>query len=222
MKINDILTEDSQRDQMYDQVATKLEKAGYTELGSGAEAIVWTKDSGSVIKIILPEDETNDQAVNTFKLFVDFCISNSQYTNLPRIKEVNDSGTQFLKKLGLTFVTMERLQPIKNGSFEEAMVWILSDLSANKITWEQAWEQVNDIETWKKFTEMDPNSILRILNELDPKDKLEYEVLFKLMTVLYHKGRINKMGWDLHTENVMQRSDGTLVIVDPWFSEEVL
>ena len=222
MKINDILTEDSMRDQMHDQVATKLEKAGYTELGSGAEAIVWTKDSGSVIKIILPEDETNDQAVNTFKLFVDFCISNSQYDNLPRIKEVNDSGTQFLKKLGLEFVTMERLQPINNGSFEEAMVWILSDLSANKITWEQAWEQINDERTWENYSEMDPTSILKIIDQLDPKDKLEYEVLFKLMTLLYHKGRINKMGWDLHTENVMQRSDGTLVIIDPWFSEEVL
>ena len=222
MKINDILTEDSMRDQMHDQVATKLEKAGYTELGSGAEAIVWTKDSGSVIKIILPEDETNDQAVNTFKLFIDFCISNSQYDNLPRIKEVNDSGTQFLKKLGLEFVTMERLQPINNGSFEEAMVWILSDLSANKITWEQAWEQINDERTWENYSEMDPTSILKIIDQLDPKDKLEYEVLFKLMTLLYHKGRINKMGWDLHTENVMQRSDGTLVIIDPWFSEEVL
>ena len=222
MRANDFLTEDSQRDQMYDQVATKLEKAGYTELGSGAEAIVWTKDSGSVIKIILPEDETNNQAVNTFKLFVDFCISNSKYSNLPRIKQIEDTSTKFLKELGLTFVTMERLQPIKNGSFEEAMIWILSDLSANNITWNQAWRQINDERTWESYSEMAPESILRILDDLDPKDKLEYEILFKLMTVLYHKGRINKMGWDLHTENVMQRSDGTLVIVDPWFSEEVL
>jgi len=38
------------------------------------------------------------------------------------------------------------------------------------------------------------------------------------MSLLYNTGRINKIGWDLHTENVMQRSDGTLVIIDPWFS----
>jgi hypothetical protein len=36
--------------------------------------------------------------------------------------------------------------------------------------------------------------------------------------MLYHTGSINKIGWDLHTENVMQRKDGTLVIIDPWFA----
>jgi hypothetical protein len=38
------------------------------------------------------------------------------------------------------------------------------------------------------------------------------------MKLLYQSGKINKFGWDLHTENVMQRSNGELVIVDPWFA----
>ena len=53
---------------------------------------------------------------------------------------------------------------------------------------------------------------------MNEQERLKYEVLFKLMTLLYHTGRINKVGWDLHTENAMMRGD-TIVITDPWFGE---
>lgn len=46
-----------------------------------------------------------------------------------------------------------------------------------------------------------------------------YATLFTVMKLLYQSGRINKFGWDLHTENVMQRSNGQLVIIDPWFAD---
>lgn len=38
--------------------------------------------------------------------------------------------------------------------------------------------------------------------------------------MLYKTGQINKIGWDLHTENVMHRRNGQLVIIDPWFNIE--
>ena len=38
------------------------------------------------------------------------------------------------------------------------------------------------------------------------------------MRLVYATGRINKVGWDLHTENVMMRKNGELVIIDPWFA----
>lgn len=219
MKINDLITEESMRDFMYDEVTYKLEHAGYHELGSGADAVVYAKDDGSVIKIILPEDDGNNNAVNTFKDFVDFCMANSKYTNLPKMKQITEPKIKkYLGDVGLYGVVMEKLNPIRNGSFQEAMVWILSDLCTEKVTWQEALNRMKDERTWQHYDEMDPTEILIILDQMDDHDLLEYEVIFKLMMLLYHKGRINKLGWDLHTENVMQRDNGTLVIIDPWFN----
>ena len=43
-----------------------------------------------------------------------------------------------------------------------------------------------------------------------------YATLFRIMKVLY---QLYPKEWDLHTENVMQRANGELVIIDPWFSD---
>jgi hypothetical protein len=45
-----------------------------------------------------------------------------------------------------------------------------------------------------------------------------YKLLFTTMQMLYMAGKQAGLGWDLHTENVMIRRDGTLVIVDPFYS----
>ena len=108
---------------------------------------------------------------------------------------------------------------LDHGSFEEAMVWILSDLSTKKMSWDAAYKEINDERTWELYDGgMEVKEILKRVNNLTQSEQLEYEILFKLMTLLYHTGNINKFGWDMHTENVMQRDDGTLVITDPWFS----
>ena len=50
------------------------------------------------------------------------------------------------------------------------------------------------------------------------KNKLNYyHLLYETMAALYKYGRKNNIGWDLHTENVMRRKDGTLVITDPFY-----
>jgi hypothetical protein len=38
------------------------------------------------------------------------------------------------------------------------------------------------------------------------------------MRRLYYLGLGQGLSWDLHVDNVMQRSDGTLVIIDPFFT----
>lgn len=223
MRLTELLTEESMRDFMYDEVTSKLERSGYRELGSGADAVIYTKDDGSVIKIILPEDDGNDRAVNTFKDFIDFCIANKQYANIPRVQEIKEPKIKkYLGDADLYGVVMEKLNPIRNHSFEEAMVWILSDLCTEKVSWQDAVNRIKEERTWEHYSEMNPTEILIRLDQMDERDLLEYEVLFKLMMLLYHKGRINKLGWDLHTENVMQRDDGTLVIIDPWFNAEAI
>jgi hypothetical protein len=200
------------------EIRTNLRKAGYKLLGSGADATVWAKSTGPVIKIIMPDDHLGaGVAGDTFMKFYEFCVQNQQYINLPRFSG-NETTVFQADGKDYVMVTMERLKPIPQDSFEEAMVWNLSDLATKRISWEQAWTNLTDLSSWEGF---DPNVTEQIINRLESMDErgmLEYKVLFMLMTLLYHKGRINKIGWDLHTENAMMRDDGTIVITDPWFA----
>lgn len=203
------------------EIRTTLKKHGYKLLGSGADATVWAKSEGPVIKIIMPDDHKGAGiAGDTFMKFYEFCKQNSNLDNLPKF---SDNEVEVFEADGKDYVmiTMERLKPIPQGSFEEAMVWILSDLATKKLSWKQAKHIISDEETWMGYeSEMiNPEMILKKFDSLDGRDLLEYEVLYKLMVLLYHKGKINKTGWDLHTENAMMRGD-TIVITDPWFSME--
>lgn len=204
------------------KITATLRRAGYKKLGSGVDATVWTKDGDTVIKILMP-DEPGDAAVNTFMKFYEFCQQHRDLPCLPRFREIGGvHHTPFvIGDTEYTQIAMERLYPIPDGSFDEAIVWILSDLAVKPITWEQAAEIISDAATWEGFAyPKKVPDILRIVKQLTEQDIAEFALLFKVMQLLYATGRINQMGWDLHTENVMQRTNGTLVIVDPWFTSE--
>jgi hypothetical protein len=200
------------------EIRNNLRRSGYKLLGSGVDATVWAKSTGPVIKIIMPDDHQGaGVAGDTFMKFYEFCVGNQQYTNLPRFSGNEVSVFQADGK-DYVMVSMERLNPIPVGSFQEAMVWILSDLATKKVTWNQALNVMTNPTEWNYFDGSKPEDIIKKIRSLNKEQLLQYEVLFKLMTVLYHKGRINKIGWDLHTENAMMRDDGTIVITDPWFA----
>jgi len=215
----DMVDEAEKRTAASMEIRSNMRDAGYKLLGSGADATVWAKKEGPVIKIIMPDDgQGAGTAGDTFMRFYDFCKEHEGYDNLPRfsdneVEAFEADGKQYI------MVTMERLVPIARHSFQEAMVWILSELATRRISWDEALRTISNERTWDNYGEMDTLEILRTLDSLDDRDLLEYEVLFKLMTLLYHRGRINKIGWDLHTENAMMRGD-TIVITDPWFNME--
>lgn len=198
------------------QIVNKFKQAGYKMIGQGADATVWTKDATTVTKIIMPDNPADmTVATKAFHEFYNFVQQHSNLENLPKFREIS---TFKIGDKEFTQVVMEKLLPLKHGSFEEALVWQLSDLATKKISWQQAFKIMSQPETWKHF---DPpptvQQIIQYVKYMDQRTYLEYNVLFSLMTLLYHTGRINKAGWDLHTANVMRRKNGTLVIVDPWF-----
>ena len=201
------------------EISTTLRNAGYRMIGSGADATVWAKATGNVVKIIMPESGATESA-EAFKRFYQFSRDHEKLNNLPRFLDLGSGqpSTFAIQDREYQLVAMERLEPIPQGSFAEAMTWILSDLATQGITWAQAQDQIQDPQTWQHYDGgMKPADILDRIRNLDRKQLLEYEVLFKTMTLLYHTGRINRYGWDLHTENAMMRGN-TIVITDPWFS----
>lgn len=221
MKLVEFIDEAEIRTPASTQIRTTLRKNGYKLLGSGVDATVWAKNAGEVVKIIMPDDHQGaGVAGDTFMKFYEFCKENKTIQNLPKFsgKEIDvfkADGKEYV------MVIMERLNPIPENSFQEAMVWILSDLATKRITWKDAKRIINDDKTWQYFeSTLTSKAIKKIFNNLDKTQLLEYEILFKLMTLLYHKGKINKLGWDLHTENAMMRGN-TIVITDPWFNGAV-
>lgn len=114
-------------------------------------------------------------------------------------------------------ISMEQLYPFKNDSFEQGIVWFFSDYVSNGTKWEKVDEELKYPKTWYNFSGKTANKHALKWNSLNPTKKAELHLLYTVMELLYRTGKINKMFWDLHTENAMQRQDGTIVIIDPWF-----
>ena len=206
-----------------DQVDKEFKALGYKQIGSGADSTVWAKDQGHIIKILMPED-TNSQAERVFTKFYEFCEAHQDLTCLPVINEHNT-----IDVLGkeYTQIDMERLYPVKKNSFNEGVVWFFSDFVAGEETWDAVDHALGLAETWREYN---PRQAVKLaaywqdlsMTESNTQKLKELHTLYGVMQILYTTGRINKFGWDLHTENVMQRKNGQLVIIDPWFAQSTL
>lgn len=199
-----------------------LESKGYSKLGSGADATVWARDAETVIKIIMPDGPAaRDAASRTFFKFYEFCQQHPNLDCLPRFHKIGGVHHSTFEVDGVTYIqtAMERLQPLEQDSQRTALVWLLSDLATKNMSWRDAWDHCGDPHSWVNWDDSEAvtvDDIMVYIDEQDERDRAEWAVLYSVMRLLYHRGKINKMGWDLHTENVMLRGD-TLVIVDPWF-----
>lgn len=202
-----------------------MRAAGYTKLGSGADASVWTKDVGTVIKIIVPEDGPTTNAIETFKKFYEFCQQHQNIDCLPKFIKIQGQHYTEFKLKGQTFVqiAMEQLYPIKPDSFEEGVVWLFSDYAKDRLSWPEVQQKLSSRDDWEYYDSQSPSQVNQYIEQwknLSRPEAAEFQLLYTAMTLLYTTGKINHFGWDLHTENVMQRRNGQLVIIDPWFNLE--
>jgi hypothetical protein len=204
------------------QIFAKLKELGYERLGSGQDATVWSKDDASVIKILMPSDKPYN-AENGFLTFYNFCQQHKDLPNLPKFIDIGGAHHTVFTINGTNYrqIAMERLLPIPNNSFEEAMVWALSDMCMDRSY--RVWEQVTDTLISTDIWLGCESPVAEYMHELvwekmRHSDMDGYKLLFTTMQMLYMAGKQAGLGWDLHTENVMIRRDGTLVIVDPFYS----
>lgn len=208
-----------------DKIDQTMRRAGYTELGAGVDATVWGKDEGTVIKILMPESGSLDQAE---KIFLQYYNTAQKYPDNPHLlKFIKISGQHYNKFEidGETFyqIAVEKLKPLPNNSFAEAVVWAMSDMASNGIGWPQVVKQITDpkAKVWSLYdidSKKLPKQLANKLSNLIDRDLLSLQYLYLTMQLLYQIGKKQGFGWDLHTENAMMRSDGTIVITDPWYS----
>jgi hypothetical protein len=199
------------------KIFAELKKAGYQYLGGGIDATVWGRDEGEVLKVLMPR-YAKAEAERGFLIFHDACIAMKSSPHVPRFLEEYSvfeiNGEDYMQ------ITMERLYPIPNGSVDEAMVWGLSELATVAfIKWSDVDGQLGDPDFWTHYVRNNHSVSLDDIGRTlgDSYAMSEYKSLFATM-VAFHKilMKHNDLNWDLHTENVMQRDDGTLVITDPF------
>lgn len=202
-------------------IFAKLQQLGYEKLGSGQDATVWAKDDNHVIKILmprrtLPSDVTN--AEKGFMTFYEFCKKHPELPNLPRFIDIGGQGTTVFEINGTPYrqIAMERLLPIPDKSFEQRIVWLLSDLAKIRAPWSNVVSMLKKPGTWPPGWQEMPQLIAERF--ADPVVSKQFGILYLTMSRLYHAGLKSGLGWDLHTENAMLRRDGTIVIVDPYFT----
>jgi len=203
-------------------ITNQLKAAGYSNIGTGADSTVWAKDDSHIIKILMPED-LGTKAEQVFRKFYEFAMSHQDLACMPRFNEVN---TIDINGKDYTQIEMERLSPIEKGTFMEGVIWFFSDFCQARESWDKVDYAMGLSDTWEwypyaKSSKSIANVYIRQWQDLmyDKKSYSMYRQLYNVMKLLYNTGTINKFGWDLHTANVMQRSNGQPVIIDPWFSE---
>jgi ribosomal protein S18 acetylase RimI-like enzyme len=192
-----------------------LKKRGYRLLGQGVDQMAFLEPgTGHVLKIFGTQCDDNggtpalspDQKM--FRFWANYCAKNQDNPYLPRIYgwETFVFNTYDDECLYLQIKT-EKLSPIR-GEFEDFFEEMAN--YAEQVSWEKFADDMSDdpygpisLESWKKLTS-DPASTKRI------------KKLYQTMAELAKIGRQRGYSWDLHSDNIMQRSDGTPVISDPW------
>ena len=217
MKINDILQEYDTDSANSKQIIAKLKQLGYKSVGSGYDATVWTKEEGSVIKIIMPQETAAADGDLAFLAFYEFYTTHKDSPFLPKFISIGGFDHTVFTLNGVDYrqISMENLAPIPNNSFMEQMVWGLSDLAIIPfMKWRDAKKQLLAAKFWEHFS--GPGREDDIAQGLsDPTTEKMYAALFAVMQELFVFGRNRGLGWDLHTENVMRRG-GIPVITDPF------
>ena len=195
------------------------QRAGYRRLGKGVDATVFIKGKGEYVIKILTGTKGYDPAdsARTFIKFYRFCESNADSPYLPKFGPINKI------KLGDTeqsetfyHTSMERLQPIAD------MNWKATNFLIRQVGESLTWHEVSQMILKGTFSyEYNAKNIDLLKVYKNPKLKEfmlqnleQWKEIFYLIKLL--KRKRGNSSWDPHRGNIMQRANGTPVIIDPW------
>ena len=217
MRAHELVTEYSM---MAGGIQSYLQQRGYRFLGAGVDQQAYLEPgTGHVLKVF-GTDCSGDQLSEDqemFRTFAEYCARHQQNPHLPRIygyetfmfptRRATDQGTMTEQKCLYLQIRTERLRHVSNQLFPvyEAM----SQAAESDTDWNEFVEDMDNEDVYdgsRRFRQMttDAQSLAR-MHRL-------YETMRDLATI----GKKQGYGWDLHGNNIMERSDGTPVITDPW------
>ena len=211
MRARDFLIEDGTIDP---GIRKYLNKRGYRYLGRGIDQEAYLEPgTGHILKIFgtdCGDQLSEDQQM--FMEFADLCRKNANNPHLPRIYGVetfiwptqmyDDEKEQCI----YLQIRMEALKPITIYADENNDYEIMSLMA---LMVEEGYTLQDFLE---RYTEGSSEELLK-----DPAFLKTMNGMWTTLSMLYSVGRRKGYGWDAAEENnIMQRSDGTPVVVDPW------
>lgn len=210
MKISEILTELTRYDRQY-EVESRLSDAGYTHIGSGASANVYTKpDIDYVIKIFDSKD-------TGYLRFLDL-IQKVENVHFPVIR-----GKPMLINSNTYGVKLEKLTPfVYEGYYRSLLTYI--NYFVNEIVYDYKSTNANYLYSKENTLRLTPEKInhMNILYDNMAEKWKKFEQQFPELStaikliVKYVLIPLDGRA-DLHNYNVMMRGK-TLVIIDPIWS----
>lgn len=219
MRAHDFITEYSV---MAGGIKPYLQKRGYRFLGAGVDQMAFAEPgTGYVLKVFGTDCGSNQLSTDQemFQTFAAYCAKNQRNPHLPRIygyetfvfptRRATDQGTITEQNCVYLQIRTERLRHVSNQLFPvyEAMSRAAENFTPwNEFVEDMDHEDVYDEKTSRRFQQMttDAQSLARM------------EQLYETMRNLADIGEEQGYSWDLHGNNIMERSDGTPVITDPW------
>lgn len=179
---------------------------------SGIDSIV-VINSDNVVKhaVGMPEESTYRAAYGVLT-FLRFIRQNPDNPSLPKIQDVQ---VKTLGKDRTLIVTMEKLLPLTRDDF---YYWLegayLRSFIKRRLSWNEVKEEarnLNDTVLAYQFSRLSAEELEKL--------GIMYETVVKLSDYGKRKNAINtrfKLALDLHIDNVMKRSNGDYVLVDPF------
>lgn len=208
MRLHEFLPEDSTIDT---GIGKYLQKRGYRYLGSGVDQEAYLEPgTGHVLKIF--GTDCGDQLSEDQQMFMEFanlCRKNAGNPYLPRIYGVETFVWPVAKngkKKNCIYlqIRMEALKPLDDDETNE-----YEPMSLMAIMVEEG-DTLQDF--LERYTDGASEELLK-----NPAFLKTIKGMWKTLSMLYSVGRRKGYGWDAPEENnIMQRSDGTPVVVDPW------
>jgi hypothetical protein len=197
-----------------DQMA---KKKGYHRIGKGADATVYTNDDNTdfVIKILTGGPYSPDASARTFMKFYNFCRKNANVPYLPKFGPLQHIQLGIPKSIEKFYHTrMEKLQPIDKLNWN-AMNFLLRQAGKNR-TWNEVSKMIHNGVFNYEYSKVDLKKTFKSpkLKEFLLQDLKQWKDIFYLIKLLNRKK--GQSAWDPHRGNIMQRDDGTPVIIDPW------
>ena len=199
-------------------IKQRLKNKGYKELGHGQDQLVFLEPiSGMILKIFGTNSSQNGSAGSggltfpqqTFKAFADYCAAHPDNEFLPYF-----SGWETFEFEGQRYLQIrcERLFPgTKYRSLFSMLESISNDAKSKRKGAKAYLSGMLDNNSW-----YDDEKVGTLITMLGGD-----EGFYKFWETLWQLGRIARQGGfqlDLHDENFMLGSDGTIVISDPFFS----
>ena len=210
----------SEYDDVRSQITSKLKSLGYKLSGSGLDSLVWTKDEGSVIKMIIPYQSRADRADSSFLLFYKFCQEHKDSPYLPKFIDIGGKHHTLFEFNGKKYrqIAMEKLTPIPKNTLMSKIYGKMIDLLSSESDWEKTKNRLVDPDTWTpvdQWATYSTRPIKQIMS--NPETEKVYHGLYEIMKKLHDLGYRNRYMFDRNPDNLMLRGN-TPVVTDPWYS----